>query len=106
MTESNSELVQLRSKSQLTLPSFVRKTLGLDEGDLLDVTVRDGEIVLRPKRVIDQSQAWFWSQRWQDGERQAANDISTGATHTFSDGAAAVEFLHARTRKATRRKTG
>jgi AbrB family looped-hinge helix DNA binding protein len=101
-----SELVRLSSKSQLTLPSFVRNTLGLDEGDLLDVTIRDGEIVLRPKRLIDNAQAWFWSQRWQDGERQAEEDISTGATHTFSDGAAAVEFLHARALKPTRRKTG
>ena len=99
-----SELVQLRSKSQLTLPSFVRKTLGLDEGDLLDVTVRDGEIVLRPKRLIDSAQAWFWSQRWQKGEKQAEEDISGGATHAFADADTAIDFLHARVQEATRRR--
>jgi len=101
-----SELVQLRGRSQVTLPAFVRKTLGLDEGDLLDVSVRDGEIVLRPKRVIDLSQAWFWSQRWQDGEKQAEEDIATGATHAFGNAATAVDFLHERARKASRRKAG
>ena len=99
-----SELVQLRSKSQLTLPSFVRKTLGLDEGDLLDVSVRDGEIVLRPKRLIDSAQSWFWSQRWQKGEKQAEQDISTGATHAFADADTAIDFLHSRAQEATRRK--
>jgi len=90
----------------VTLPAFVRKTLGLDEGDLLDVSIRDGEIVLRPKRVIDLSQAWFWSERWQDGEKQAEQDIANGATHVFGDAATAVEFLHERAREASRRKAG
>jgi AbrB family looped-hinge helix DNA binding protein len=106
MTETNAELVQLRGRSQLTLPGFVRKTLGLDEGDLFEVSIRDGEIVLRPKRVIDVSQAWFWSQRWQDGEKQAEQDVSNGATHAFGDAAAAVDFLRARAEKAMRRKAG
>lgn len=105
MTDTNSELVQLRGRSQLTLPAFVRKTLGLDEGDLFDVSLRDGEIVLRPKRVIDQSQAWFWSQRWQNGEKQAEQDMANGATHTFGDAEAALDFLHERARKASRRAT-
>jgi AbrB family looped-hinge helix DNA binding protein len=99
-----SELIQLRSKSQLTLPSFVRKSLGLDEGDLLDVTVRDGEIVLRPKRLIDNAQAWFWSQRWQQGEKQAEEDVSGGETHAFADADTAIDYLHARMQKATRRR--
>jgi AbrB family looped-hinge helix DNA binding protein len=105
MAETDSELVQLRSRSQVTLPAFVRKRLGLDDGDLLDVSVRDGEIVLRPKRIIDRSQAWFWSDRWQKGEKQAEQDLLTGATHTFEDGGAAVEFLHARVPRRRGRRT-
>ncbi len=51
------ELVQIRKKAQITLPLSVRRKLKIEEGDLLDVNVRDGEIVLRPKKLIDKDQA-------------------------------------------------
>jgi len=96
MLETESELVQLRGRAQITLPAFVRRRLGLDEGDLLDVSVRDGEIVLRPKKLVDHAQAWFWSQRWQDGERQAETDITSGRVHQSDDAEASIRFLHSR----------
>jgi len=89
-----SELVQLRKKAQLTLPHSVRQELGLEEGDFLDVKVRSGEIVLKVKRLVDKEQAWFWSERWQQGEKEAEEDIRNGRVHKFSDAEAAVDFLH------------
>jgi AbrB family looped-hinge helix DNA binding protein len=56
-----SELIQIRKKSQLTLPLSVRQALGVEEGDYLDVRVRDGEIILKLKKLIDKDQAWFWT---------------------------------------------
>lgn len=88
-----SELIQIRKKAQLTLPQSIRRELGIKEGDFLDIMVRDGEIVLRAKTVIDKRQAWFWSQRWQQGEAEAQDDIHTGRVHKFSDAASAVSFL-------------
>ena len=41
-----SEMVQVRKKAQVTLPQSVRKALNIEEGDFLDVRVRDGELVL------------------------------------------------------------
>lgn len=89
-----SELVQLRKKAQLTLPQSVRRKLGLEEGDFLDVQVRSGEIVLKVKRLVDKEQAWFWSERWQQGEKEAEEDIRAGRVHKFPDAGAAVDFLH------------
>ncbi len=89
-----SELIQVRKKSQVTLPLFVRQKLGIKEGDYLDVQVRDGEIVLKAKALIDKQQAWFWSERWQKGEAEAQEDIRAGRTHRFSSAEAAVDFLH------------
>ena len=86
------ELVQLRKKAQLTLPQSIREKLGLEEGDLMDVQVRNGEIVLKVKRLVDKEQAWFWSQRWQQGEREAEDDINTGRVHNFPDAKSAVSL--------------
>jgi antitoxin PrlF len=45
--------VTLNDKAQVTIPSEVRKALGLNEGDLLDIRVEGGSIVLTPQRVVD-----------------------------------------------------
>ena len=88
------ELIQLRKKAQLTLPQSVREKLGLEEGDLMDVQVRNGEIVLKVKKLIDKEQAWFWSTRWQQGEKEAEDDIRNGRVQSFPDAKSAMAELH------------
>ena len=39
-------VVRVREKGQVTLPLEVRRQLGLREGDLLEASVKDGQIVL------------------------------------------------------------
>ncbi len=97
-----SELIQIRKKAQLTLPQSVRQKLGIEEGDFMDVQVRDNEIVLKVKRLIDKEQAWFWTKRWQEGEKEAEEDIKAGHVHRFPDSKSAVAFLH----KQTEQKSG
>jgi len=92
------EQIQLRKKAQLTLPQSVREKLGIEEGDFLDVQVRNGEIVLKVKKLIDKEQAWFWSERWQRGENEAEEDIRAGRIHKFSNSRAAIDFLHGQTK--------
>lgn len=41
------------SRGQLTLPSEVRKKYGINEGSVLVVDDRDGEIILRPATVME-----------------------------------------------------
>jgi len=94
-----SELVQVRKKAQVTLPNSVRQSLNIQEGDFLSVTVQDGEIVLRVKRLVDKEQAWFWTRRWQEGEREAEEDIRAGRIHSFDGAKEAVAFLHKRVDK-------
>jgi AbrB family looped-hinge helix DNA binding protein len=94
-----SDLVQVRKKSQVTLPQSIRQELGIEEGDFLDIQVRSGEIVLKVKKLIDKEQTWFWSRRWQKGEKEAEEDIRSGRVHDFSDAEDAITFLHKKTDK-------
>jgi len=71
-------LTRVRPKGQITIPDDIRRALHLEEGDLVEVAIEDGSIVLRPKRLIDASQAWFWTDAWQAGEREASSDIDAG----------------------------
>ncbi len=91
------EMLQIRKKFQITLPLSIREQLGLEEGDYIAVEARDDEIVLRPKKLIDKSQAWFWSEAWQAAEREAEADIQAGRVHEFPNAEEAIAFLHRRT---------
>lgn len=86
-------LVRLRHKGQLTIPDAVRRSVHLEEGDYLAISVRDGTIVLEPKTLIDATQTWFWKQDWQAGEREASEDIAAGRSTRFDSDEAFLDSL-------------
>lgn len=77
-------LIRIRGRGQLTLPDDVRRSARLKEGDYLEVSVKGGEIRLRPKAVVDAHQAWFWTDAWQAGERAASADVREGRTTEYA----------------------
>lgn len=50
-------LVKIKEKYQVTIPAAIRQRLGLKAGDLLEAELKDGQIVLKPKIVIDKFKA-------------------------------------------------
>ena len=68
---------------QITIPVSVRERLGIEEGDLVEIDVEDERAVLIPKKLVDKSQAYFWTKKWQEGERAADEDIKAGHVKTF-----------------------
>ena len=76
-------MTKVTRHGQITLPASVRKQLGIEEGDLVEIDVEDEKAVLMPKKLVDKSQAYFWTRRWQEGEREADEDIKTGRVKTF-----------------------
>lgn len=76
----------LRRKGQITIPRQIREAAHLDEGDPVEVEVVDDVILIRPQKVIDAKQAWFWTPAWQAGEQEATADIEAGRTEVFKSG--------------------
>jgi len=68
---------------QITLPASVRKKLGVGEGDIVEIDVVDEHAVLMPKKLVDKSQAYFWTKEWQQAEREASEDIRAGRIKVF-----------------------
>jgi AbrB family looped-hinge helix DNA binding protein len=83
----------LRAKGQLTLPDDIRKAAHLEEGDLLNAEITPDGILLRPQKLIDATQAWFWTPEWQQGEREADADIAEGRVERFESGEAFLQAL-------------
>jgi antitoxin MazE len=68
-------LTEIRSRSQITIPSEIIKKLNLKQGDTLEVEVEGDQIVLRPVVTIPKDQAYFWAKEWQSEEIQVQSDI-------------------------------
>lgn len=73
----------VRAKGQLTIPADIRQAARLEEGDPVEVEIVDDGILLRPMKLIEASQAWFWTPEWQAGERQADDDIAAGRVERY-----------------------
>jgi antitoxin PrlF len=94
----------LRAKGQLTLPEEIRTAARLEEGDLLEAELTDEGILLRPQKVIDATQAWFWTSEWQRAEREADADLAAGRQVTFESGDEFLDALRDRAKPLPRRR--
>ena len=90
------EYSKVTRHGQITLPASVRKELGIEEGDLVEVMVEDDRALLLPKKLIDKSQTYFWTREWQEAEREASEDIKAGRVKTFDTTEELIEELEER----------
>jgi AbrB family looped-hinge helix DNA binding protein len=48
-------IIDLRKKSQVTIPKEIVNELNLNEGDHLDISIKDGVIIIEPVAVYSKS---------------------------------------------------
>ncbi|MHB9094259.1 MAG: AbrB/MazE/SpoVT family DNA-binding domain-containing protein [Eubacteriales bacterium] len=77
-------LVELKQKSQVTIPSELVRKMNLRPGDKLEVVEQDGRLIITPVVVIPRDQMWFYAKEWQYGEARVNEDIKEGKVRTAS----------------------
>ena len=76
-------LTKITRNGQVTLPATIRREANIKEGDILTVHLEADRIVLIPKKLIDKSQAYFWTEDWQEAEREAERDLAEGRVEAY-----------------------
>jgi len=71
-------LIKVRQNFQITIPNSLRKYLKIGEGDYLEAERHNGEIVLKPVKMVQPDQAYFYTKEWQESEAEADRDIANG----------------------------
>ena len=61
--------VKIKTKGQVTIPAEFRRDLNLKEGDLMEVLVERGGILLKPKAVVDR-----YDEKWAKNVLQEAQE--------------------------------
>ncbi len=70
----------VQGRGTIALPADVRRRLHLDEpGAQLEMVERDdGVLELRAALPIPADQRWFWTDRWQEREREVDEHVAAG----------------------------
>ncbi|MGA9108810.1 MAG: AbrB/MazE/SpoVT family DNA-binding domain-containing protein [Smithella sp.] len=71
-------LVKVKRHFQVTIPSNMCRMFGIGVGDLLEIVKQHNEIVLKPVKVVQPGQEYFYSKEWQQDEAKADKDIAKG----------------------------
>ena len=68
-------IMKISPQGQIRIPKKFMKTLRIDTGDYIELTIEKGNIVLKPRKLIDPTQGWYWTKEWQKMEAEVDDQI-------------------------------
>jgi len=86
-------LIQVREKAQITIPSKIRKELGIKKGDYLDIAKEDDRIVIIPKILIDKVSINL-SAKGEEMLKEAIDDVKKGKVKIHNNVTHLINGLH------------
>ena len=70
-----STVMKISPQGQIRIPKKVMQTLNIEKGDYVEVEIDQGQIILKPRKLIDPSQGWYWTKEWQKMEAEVDEEI-------------------------------
>ena len=86
-------IVRVQKNKNITLPTWLMKRFRMGAGDFVRLEESEEGVLMKPARLIDPSQAYFWTPEWQAGEREAEEDIRKGRVKRFHTVKALIKDL-------------
>jgi len=65
-------------QGQIRIPKQIMQSLGILKGDFFELCIENDQIVLKPRKLIDPSQGWYWTKEWQQVESDVDGEIKNG----------------------------
>ena len=73
-------IMKISPQGQIRIPKKILQTLKIRPGDYIEIDVENGQAVLKPRKLIDPCQTWYWSKEWQALEAEADEAIQNNET--------------------------
>ena len=86
-------LIQVREKAQITIPSKIRKELGIKKGDYLEIVKEDDRIVIIPKILIEKTSVNL-SAKGEEMLKEAIDDVKKGKVKIHDNLTHLINDLH------------
>lgn len=95
-------IVKVSPGGQVRIPKEIMQRLNVSIGDYLDFEFIDDTVVVKPKKLIDADQEWFWTKEWQEAEKEAEEDIKKGrVSKVFSSSEEGISYLRKKRKELT-----
>jgi len=69
-------VMKISPQGQIRIPKKVLAALRIVPGDYIEVDLEDGQVVLKPRKLIDPAQGWYWTREWQSSETEVTDNIA------------------------------
>ncbi len=87
-------IMKISPQGQIRIPKKILKSLQIDVGDYVEIEVVDGQIALKPRKLIDPLQGWYWTKEWQKMEACVDDEIEKGlVSPTFKTAEEGLKWL-------------
>ena len=70
-----STIMKISPQGQIRIPKKIMDSLEIDNGDYVEVDTKKGYIILKPRKLIDPAQGWYWTKEWQKTEADVDKEI-------------------------------
>jgi AbrB family looped-hinge helix DNA binding protein len=67
--------MKISPQGQIRVPKKIMEALGIEKGDYIEVELEENQIVLKPRKLIDPAQGWYWTREWQQIEAEVDREI-------------------------------
>lgn len=85
-----STVMKISPQGQIRIPKDVMQTLNIEIGDYVEVEIDQGRIILKPRKLIDPNQGWYWTKEWQQMEADVDEELEKNGLsdefHTAEEG--------------------
>lgn len=75
MTEA---VVKVQKNKNITLPTWLIQRFHVVVGGFVRLQETKDGVLIKPAKLIDPSQSYFWTKEWQAGEREVDEQIRKG----------------------------
>jgi hypothetical protein len=92
----NQAILKIQKNKNITLPVWLIKKFHVMMGDYVRIEETKTGVLLKPAKLIDPTQAYFWTKEWQSSENQVNEEIRMGKVKKAKSVEALMKELNAR----------
>ncbi len=87
-------LVKVKHKAQITLPAILRKALGIQEGDYLELKIEHNKVTLTPQTIMDKIPPVTLSAKGEHILKESLREVKAGKVKEFKNVEQLIKDLH------------
>lgn len=89
-----SAVMKISPQGQIRVPKKILRDLQIAPGDYVEMDIEDGHAVLKPRKLIDPAQGWYWTKEWRATEAEIDKEIeSDEVSPTFQTAEDGLKWL-------------